>query len=304
MAKSYDELLENIRQLTEENEQLKKAYDKLGEMYDDLSLSYEDALMMYDQAKEKIRMESELRVASKIQMSMIPKKFPEHPGIDMYATITPAKEVGGDLYGYYIQEDKLYFCVGDVSGKGVPASLFMAQATLLFRILATMNMMPAEICNHINDALADGNSTFMFVTFFIGLIDMKTGQLDFCNCGHCAPVIGDGEGHASFIKMLANLPIGIFPKYKFKGEKIDNIKGKYLFIYTDGLNEAQNLKKELFGKNRLLEVFRSKTSDKANQAIETMTAEVEKHRNGAEPNDDLTMMCINIKNHNEYDYQD
>ena len=150
----------------------------------------------------------------------------------------------------------------------------------------------------------DYSSTLMFVTFFIGLIDMKTGQLDFCNCGHCAPVIGDGEGHASFIKMLPNLPIGIFPKYKFKGEKIDNIKGKYLFIYTDGLDEAENLKQELFGKNRLLEVFRSKTSDKANQAIETMTAEVEKHRNGAEPNDDLTMMCINIKNHNEYDYQD
>ena len=258
----------------------------------------------YDQLEEttaaKERIESELRIARDIQMSMVPQEFPQYEGLDMYATITPAKEVGGDLYGYYIQDDKLYFCVGDVSGKGVPASLFMAQATRLFRILATMNMMPAEICNHINDALADGNSTLMFVTFFIGLIDMKTGQLDFCNCGHCAPVIGDGEGHASFIKMLPNLPIGISPKYKFKGEKIDNIKGKYLFIYTDGLDEAENLKLELFGKERLLEVLRGKIADKASQAIETMTAEVEKHRNGAEPNDDLTMMCINIKNHNEH----
>ena len=295
MDKSYDELLEKIQQLTEKNEQLKKEYDKLGEMYDDLSLSYEDALLMYDQAKEKIRMESELQVASNIQMSMIPKKFPEHPGFDMYATITPAKEVGGDLYGYYLQDDKLYFCVGDVSGKGVPASLFMAQATRLFRILATMNMMPAEICNHINDALTDGNSALMFVTFFIGLIDMKTGQLDFCNCGHCAPVISDGEGHADFVKVLPNRPIGIFPKIRFKGEKIDNIKGKYLFIYTDGLDEAENLQFELFGKDRMLEVLRDKTSDKATQAIETMTAEIEKHRNGAEPSDDLTMMYIKIK---------
>ena len=273
-----------------------------------LAAAHEKLKSAYDQLEEttaaKERIESELRIAHDIQMSMVPQEFPQYEGLDMYATITPAKEVGGDLYGYYIQDDKLYFCVGDVSGKGVPASLFMAQATRLFRILATMNMMPAEICNHINDALADGNSALMFVTFFIGLIDMKTGQLDFCNCGHCAPVIGDGEGHASFIKMLPNLPIGIFPKYKFKGEKIDNIKGKYLFIYTDGLDEAQNLKLELFGKDRLLEVLRGKIADKASQAIETMTAEVEKHRNGAEPNDDLTMMCINIKNHNEYDYQD
>ena len=295
MDQSYDELQEKIRQLTEENERLKQEYDKLGEMYDDLSLSYEDALMMYDQAKEKIRMESELQVASNIQMSMIPKQFPKHPDIDMYATITPAKEVGGDLYGYYLQDDKLYFCVGDVSGKGVPASLFMAQATRLFRILATMNLMPAEICNHMNDALTDGNSTRMFVTLFVGLIDLKTGHLDFCNCGHCAPVMGDGEGHASFIKALPNLPIGIFPKFRYKGEKMDNIKGKYLFIYSDGLDEAENPQFELFGKDRLSGVFQGTTFDKASEAIETMTAEIAKHRNGAEPNDDLTMMYINIK---------
>ena len=295
MDQSYDELQEKIRQLTEENERLKKEYDKLGEMYDDLSLSYEDALMMYDQAKEKIRMESELQVASNIQMSMIPKQFPKHPDIDMYATITPAKEVGGDLYGYYLQDDKLYFCVGDVSGKGVPASLFMAQATRLFRILATMNLMPAEICNHMNDALTDGNSTRMFVTLFVGLIDLNTGEFDFCNCGHCAPVMGDGEEHPNFIKVLPNLPIGIFPKFRYKGEKMDNIKGKYLFFYTDGLDEAENPQFELFGKDRLLEVFREKTPDNASQAIETMTVEVAKHRNGAEPNDDLTMMYINIK---------
>jgi serine phosphatase RsbU (regulator of sigma subunit) len=242
------------------------------------------------------RIESELRIARDIQMSMVPSLFPEREGLDMYASMTPAKEVGGDLYGYLLMGDKLYLAVGDVSGKGVPASLFMAQATRLFLTLAKQGMMPAEICSRINDALSgDDNENGMFVTFWLGLVDLTTGHLDFCNAGHNPPVIGGGEHHGEFLDMIPNAPIGLWPGLEYEGEEIDTIKGRPLFIYTDGLNEAENPQKEQYGDDRLLEFLRNTHFDTAQQVIEALKAEVETHRNGAEPNDDLTMMCLKVE---------
>ena len=241
------------------------------------------------------RIESELRIARDIQMSMVPSIFPEREGLDMYASMTPAKEVGGDLYGYLLMGDKLYFAVGDVSGKGVPASLFMAQATRLFLTLAKQGMMPAEICTRINDALSgDDNESGMFVTFWLGLVDLSTGRLNFCNAGHNPPVIGGGQQHGEFLDMIPNAPIGLWPGLEYEGEEIDSIKGRPLFIYTDGLNEAENPQQEQFGDDRMLEFVRHTNFVTAQQFIEALKAEVEAHRNGADPNDDLTMMCLRV----------
>ena len=244
-------------------------------------------------AKERI--ENELKIARDIQMSMVPSTFPDYEGLDMYASMTPAKEVGGDLYGYVMNGSQLYFAVGDVSGKGVPASLFMAQATRLFMTLAKQQMMPAEICTRMNDALSgEDNENGMFVTFFLGLVDLTTGHLDFCNAGHNPPIIGGGENHGDFLDMLPNAPIGLWPGLEYEGEEIDSIKGRPLFIYTDGLNEAENTAQEQFGDDRLLDILRHTHFDTAQQVIDTLKAEVEQHRDGAEPNDDLTMMCIRV----------
>ena len=241
----------------------------------------------------KERMESELRIARNIQMSMVPSVFPDVKGLDMYASMTPAKEVGGDLYNYLLLDDKLYFCVGDVSGKGVPASLFMAQATRLFLTLAKQAMQPSEICTRMNDALSgNDNESNMFVTFWLGLVDLTTGHLTFCNAGHNPPVIGGGEDHGSLLDMIPNAPIGIMPGMEYMDEEVDTIKGRPLFIYTDGLNEAENKENEQFGDDRLLDILRQTQFSSARQVIETLGAEVEAHRNGAEPNDDLTMMCL------------
>ena len=240
---------------------------------------------------EHDRLENELHIARDIQMSMVPSVFPDYEGLDMYASMTPAKEVGGDLYGYVLQGDKLYFAVGDVSGKGVPASLFMAQATRLFRTLATQGMMPAEICTRMNTALTEDNEQGMFVTLFLGLIDLKTGHTDFCNAGHNPPVV---DGH--FLEMETNAPIGLWPELEFVGEEIEDIKGHPLFIYTDGLNEAENTAQEQFGDEHLLEILRQTKAGDARQIVEAMAAEVEKHRNGAPTNDDLTMMFIEMRN--------
>ena len=241
------------------------------------------------------RIENELKIARDIQRSMVPSTFPEREGLDMYASMTPAKEVGGDLYDYIRKDDKLYFALGDVSGKGVPASLFMAQVTRLFMTLAKQGMMPAEICTRMNDALSgEDNESGMFVTMFIGLIDLQTGHLDFCNAGHNPPIIGGGESHGEFLDMLPNAPIGLFSGLDYEGEEIENIKGRPLFIYTDGLNEAENPTQEQFGDDRLLAILRNTHFDTARQVIETLTDEVSRHRNGAEPNDDLTMMCLRV----------
>lgn len=243
----------------------------------------------------KERMEGELSIARNIQMSMLPSTFPQREGLDMFASMTPAKEVGGDLYGFQMEGERLYFALGDVSGKGVPASLFMAQATRLFLTLAKQGLMPAEICTRMNDALSgEDNESGMFVTFFLGLVDLQTGHLDFCNAGHNPPVIGGGDHQGDFLEMLPNAPIGLFPGLEYEGEQIDSIKGRPLFIYTDGLNEAENAQQEQLGDDRLLSILRTIPFHSAQQVIETLKAEVEAHRNGAEPNDDLTMMCLRV----------
>ncbi len=251
--------------------------------------------MLEETTTQKERIESELRIARDIQMSMVPHTFPERGSLDLYAYMSPAREVGGDLYDYLLYDDKLYFCVGDVSGKGVPASLFMAQTMRLFRMLSAQHMMPAEICTRINRALSgDDNVQAMFVTMFVGLVDLTTGHLDFCNAGHNPPVLGGGQDKGAFLKMEANAPIGICPDLEFVGEQIASVAGRALFVYTDGLNEAENPQNEQFGDERLLSLLQGAADKRSREVIETLTAEVEAHREGADPNDDLTMLCLRL----------
>jgi serine phosphatase RsbU (regulator of sigma subunit) len=245
----------------------------------------------YDQLEEtttaKERIESELRIARNIQMSMVPQTFPKRSDLDLYGLMTPAKEVGGDLYDFLIIDNQLYFCVGDVSGKGVPASLFMAQAIRLFRALAKQRRKPKDIATRLNDELSENNDNGMFVTMFIGEADLTTGHLYFCNAGHNPPLI-DGE----FIDVESNAPIGLWPEADFVGEEADNIKGKLLFVYTDGLNEAEDHTQTQYGDERLQQLLRQMKGRTARQVVDTFSQMVATHRNGAEPNDDLTMLAI------------
>ena len=272
----------------------RRAQKRLAVAHENLEMAHTELKTAYDQLEEtttaKERIESELRIARDIQMSMVPGVFPEYEGLDMFASMTPAKEVGGDLYGYVMQGDNLYFCVGDVSGKGVPASLFMAQSARLFRTLAAEGMMPADIAVRMNNELVEGNDKGMFVTMFIGLLHLDSGRLNYCNCGHNPPVL-DGE----FMDVAyANLPLGLLESNPFEGETIADIRGKRLLIYTDGLNEAENAQQELLGNARLLELMADAQSLDSHQVIDMLKEAVEKHRNGAEPNDDLTLMCITL----------
>ena len=239
----------------------------------------------------KASLESELNVARGIQMSMVPRRFPKREGLDLYAEMTPAKQVGGDLYGYALKGDQLYFCVGDVSGKGVPASLFMSQTARLFHTFAKEGTTPADIAIRMNNELSESNDRCMFVTMFIGLVNLSTGRLDFCNCGHNPPVVDD-----AFLQLAhKNKPLGLLGGMPYQGECIDDIRGRQLLIYTDGLNEAENQDGDLLGNDRLLELMSTAAPLTAKEVIKMLTESVARFRDGAEPNDDLTLMCLQIK---------
>ena len=252
---------------------LKEAYDKLEET---------------TAAKERI--ESELRIARTIQMAMVPHEFPESRRLNIYASMTPAKEVGGDLYDFVVIGDKLYFCLGDVSGKGVPAALFMAMSIRLFRTLCKYRLQPAEIATSMNNELALNNENGMFVTMFIGLLDLVSGRLDFCNAGHNPPVL-----NGDFIEMEPNAPLGLWENLDYEGEALENIKGKQFFVYSDGLNEAENSNQDQYSDDRLLSFLKGHTEMAAHPLIDLLMADVEQHVDGAGPSDDMTMLCFRMK---------
>ena len=241
------------------------------------------------------RMERELQIARNIQMGMVPHQFPTREDVDLYASMTPAREVGGDLYDFLILNDKLYICVGDVSGKGVPASLIMAVSRGMFRILAHQELEPVEIAARINDTLSEENKEMLFVTMFIACIDLHTGVMDYCNCGHNAPVLIPCDGNAPvFLDCKPNTVIGVMPGFAYEGQRVDDVRGQVLFLYTDGLNEAENAAHEQYGNDAMLAELGRKPFQNACSLIEQLNEAVGRHVDGAEPSDDLTLFCVKI----------
>ena len=276
--------------------------DELGRLDQSFSGMQQSLVNYIDEMKQttaaKAAIENELKVASDIQMSMVPRIFPAFPNrqdIDLYASMTPAKEVGGDLYDYFVQNEKLYFCVGDVSGKGVPASLFMAVTRNLFRIFAQQGHSPESIATGINRFLSQDNNQLMFVTMFIGQLDLQTGHMDFCNCGHNPPVIVTPGEPARFMPVkYANQPLGIMEGMPFQGESLEQTRGSLFLFYTDGLNEAENPDHDQFGDDAILEMMTQLSQLPSDLVIAQLKAAVEKHRNGAAPNDDLTLVALRL----------
>ena len=242
--------------------------------------------------EEKGRIESELNIARDIQMSMLPKTFPPFPDrndIEIYGKQKPAKEVGGDLYDFYIRDEKLFFCIGDVSGKGVPASLVMAVTRSLFRTISFKEALPERIMFGINNAMADNNESNMFVTLFLGVLDLPTGRLRYSNAGHNAPMlIGQTIG---LLPCAANVPLGVQTDWKFSQQETTIDLNTCIFLYTDGLTEAENAANEQFMEERMIEVAKG-MSHEPQQMIEQMFNAVHQFVGNAEQSDDLTMLAI------------
>ena len=238
----------------------------------------------------KASIESELNVARGIQMSMLPKIFPPFPhrdDIELYAVQNPAKAVGGDLYDFFIRDDMLYFCIGDVSGKGVPASLVMAVTRTLFRNVAVRTDEPSHIVETMNETICEGNDNNMFVTIFVGMLDLHTGHLRYCNAGHDAPYRTNGGKLACD----CNLPVGVMPDWKYSEQEAELATDETVFLYTDGLTEAENARHEQFGEKRMTDIVSS--FDGLPQAlIETITDAVNQFVGDTEQSDDLTMLAF------------
>ena len=196
------------------------------------------------------------------------------------------------MYDFFIEGDKLYFIVGDVSGKGVPASLVMAVTCRLFRTLAAHFHTPAEIVKALNDTLAENNESNMFCTAFMGVLDLKTGKMQYCNAGHNAPMVITPTGEVNYMKVVPNLPLGLFEGFPFVGQECDIALGVSLFLYTDGVTEAENMEHSLYSDERLLELLAKQRSQMPCTIVNAVLDDVNKHADGAEQSDDITIMCI------------
>ena len=268
---------------------------------------------------EQERIASELCIATGIQMAMLPqqKDIPEDcQDIMVEGKLIPAKAVGGDLYDYFVRDGKLFFCIGDVSGKGVPAALVMSVTRTLFRASAAHENQPARIIQAINNMVANNNERGFFVTLFVGVLDLPTGRLRYCNAGHDAPILigdqgiqgdqgGQGGQEVQDLDVKPNLPIGIFPDFNYESQECTISRGTMLFLFTDGLTEAMNHLHQQFGKERIMETLnQSLPLGKATgrrpsvgmglegSLLQALTDKVQEFVDGAEQSDDLTMLAI------------
>ena len=274
--------------------------DEIGQLGHSFSFMQQSLVKYIDELKEttaqKAAIDQDIRTASSIQMGMLPKNFPtkaERDDVQVYASLTPAKEVGGDLFDFYFRDGKLYFCIGDVSGKGVPASLFMSVTRSAFRTISAHESMPNRIVSTVNKSIADMNEMMMFVTLFVGVLDLTTGQMYYCNAGHDAPLlIGDGVGE---LPCDANIPVGFNTEWEYTLQEAQIYSGTTILLFTDGLTEAMNINNEQFQMDRINEVANKALAQQRiepRELIEQMTEAVHQFVGEAEQSDDLTMMGI------------
>ena len=273
--------------------------DEIGRLSHSFVGMQQSLIRYIDELKEttatKASIESELKVASGIQASMLPRVFPPFPerkDIDLYAMMKPAKEVGGDLFDFFLRDEKLFFCIGDVSGKGTPAAMLMAVTHSLFRAASSHESEPSVIMRTINETVCQDNGSNMFVTLFLGVLDLPSGRLRYCNAGHDSPLVY--EGALSTLDCLPNLPVGIIADMKYATQDCTLAPGSTLFLYTDGLTEAMNADYEQFGKDRVTPLVAAcgEQGKTPRQFLDTVLEGVLAFVKDADQSDDLTMLAL------------
>jgi len=249
--------------------------------------------------RQKDRMQEELNVGHTIQMSMLPldfPAFPERPEFDLHGLLKPAREVGGDFYDFFmVSEDELCLVVGDVSGKGVPAALFMAVTQTMIKTASSGDRSPASIVTRVNDALSSDNPASMFVTLFLVIVDIRTGRFRYCNAGHNPPYIIHPDGSLTCLNQRHGVVMGALPGLAYGEDETGMEKGDELFIFTDGVTEAMDRNGELFSETRL-EKFLSNTDCSTSQILTGSALQaVEDFAFGAEQADDITILAYRLQ---------
>lgn len=244
-------------------------------------------------AEIKAAMQHELNLAAKAQQELIPHKFPPFPDrkeISIFACLHPARDVGGDLYDYFISNDYLYFCIGDVSGKGVPASLFMTATHYLFRTVANEYVTTSEAVSQMNKALCIDNEQCMFVTFFFGKLNLKNGDLEYCNAGHNSPILNQ-----SYLPFAKGMPLGVLEDAEYETEHIKMNEDDVLFLYTDGITEAKNCENRNLGEEEVLRIAQVNMAADGKQYLDAMLSQIHQHAGNEPQSDDITMLYIKRK---------
>ena len=245
-------------------------------------------------AKERI--ESELKIARDIQMGILPKIFPPFPDrteFDIYATLEPAREVGGDLYDFFfMDDDHLCFTVGDVAGKGVPAALFMAVTKTLIKTKTTEGSSPQKVLTSVNHDLSEDNPSLMFVTVFLGILNIRTGQLEFCNGGHNPPYIVHPDGMADQLETTNGIALGILDNFIYESKRIDLQRGDTIFLYTDGVTEAVNERYELFSDEKLQKALMDLKGKSIKEWNDDIMNKIITFSQGMPQADDITMLVL------------
>jgi sigma-B regulation protein RsbU (phosphoserine phosphatase) len=249
-----------------------------------------------DDDKERHRIETELNVAKHIQASMLPSIFPPYPDkseFDIFASMSPAKEVGGDLYDFFlVDDDHLGIVMGDVSGKGVPASLFMVITKTLIKDYALSGLMPAEVFNNVNRVLCEGNNEQLFVTAFFGIVTLPTGEFNYVNAGHNPPFIRrNGEGFTE-LEVTRNTVLAFIEDKKYTGQQTALALGDIIFVYTDGVTEAIDEKDNMYGTDKLAKVLNDCTECSVEELVSSVKVDVDLFVGKAPQFDDITMLAL------------
>ena len=251
---------------------------------------------LVDTTAAKERIEGELSVAHDIQMSILPKMlppFPHHESFNLFATIAPAKEVGGDFYDFFqIDEAHLGLVIADASGKGVPASLFMAVTKTLIKATACVDRSPAETLGEVNDELACNNDQSMFITVFFAILDLRSGELRYANAGHNPPLLIGRDGALSYLPRTGQLVLGAMEDYRYRCDTLSLSPGDRLFLYTDGVTEAMNEVGEQYSEQGLLATLAAQPPIAIDALTDATVAAVRRFAGAAPQSDDITIMVV------------
>ena len=272
----------------------KNEIGRLADSISDLAVEMDQyALDIARLTGEKERVEAELNLAAKIQIDMLPKKFPDIPEVKLSAAMFPAKEVGGDFYDFFFIDDThLGLVIADVSGKGIPAALFMMMSMMIIKSSAMSAASPADVLKRANESICDNNKNKMFVTVWFGILDITTGHVTAANAGHEYPMLRKADGSFEMMKEKHGMFLGVFRNNKYKQYEFDIEPGGTLFVYTDGAAEATNGELKLFGTERMLGALNAVPDAGPEDLIGNMKSAIDEFVGEAPQFDDLTMLCI------------
>ena len=241
--------------------------------------------------QQQQRMQNELNVARDIQLSMVPTLFPQDEAIDIFATLKPAREIGGDFYdAFMISNDSLCLCVGDVSGKGAPAALFMAMSKTLIKSYASSDFSTASIMTRVNDELCEGNDENLFVTVFLAILNVHTGELRFTNAGHNYPYIIKEDKSLVTLNQKHGPIVAAMDGLIYKEDVITLDKFDTLFLYTDGVTEAMNREEELYGEKRLENFLWGHDCKEVKNSVNLLMNDISAYENSTDQTDDITVL--------------